>query len=95
MLVSPANPYRQLLRRRFSWVVPGVMALVLGFWLSSQYFGVSRGYPPGTEEMALLKIDRDLRLAEAMANDPAWLRWLANAGERETVRLEGAAMLRR
>jgi membrane protease YdiL (CAAX protease family) len=94
MPVSPINPYRLLLKRRLPWIVPGLMALVLGFWLSSQYFTESHGYPPGTEEMALLKIDRDLRLAEAMADDPAWLRWLANAGEPGAIRAEGAETLR-
>ena len=76
-------------------MVPAVMAVVLGFWLSSLHFGESHGYPPGTEEMALLKIDRDLRLAAAMENDPAWLRWLANAGEPEAIRAEGAETLQR
>jgi membrane protease YdiL (CAAX protease family) len=95
MPVSRANPYRLLLKRRFPWIVPGLMALVLGFWLSSQYFTESKGYPPGTEELALVKIDRDLRLAEAMADDPGWLRWLANAGEPEVVRTEAAETLRR
>jgi membrane protease YdiL (CAAX protease family) len=95
MPVSRANPYRQLLKRRFPWIVPGLMALVLGFWLSSLHFGERHGYPPGTEEMALVKIDRDLRLADAMANDPAWLRWLARARDSEAVRAEGADTLLR
>lgn len=95
MPVSRTNPYRLLLKRKFPWGIPGLMALVLGFWLASQYFGEPHGYPPGTEEMALLKIDRDLRLADAMAKDPGWLRWLANAGEPEVVRAEGADTLQR
>ena len=95
MPVSRANPYRLLLKRKFPWVIPGLMALVLSFWLASQYFSEPHGYPPGTEEMALLKIDRDVRLAEAMANDPAWLRWLADAKEPEAVRAEGADTLQR
>ena len=42
-------------------------------------------YAVGTEEMTLLKIDRDLRLAEAMTDDPQWLRRLA--GSEETRKL--------
>ncbi len=45
------------------------------------YFGKTEGYAPGTEEIALVKIDRDLRLADAMAGDPVWLKWLAAVDE--------------
>jgi membrane protease YdiL (CAAX protease family) len=43
------------------------------------YFGETAGYRPGTEQIALIKIDRDMQLAEAMADDPPLLRWLAHA----------------
>lgn len=43
------------------------------------YFSEPAEYVAGTEEVALLKIDRDLRLAEAMAGDPVWLRKLAGS----------------
>jgi membrane protease YdiL (CAAX protease family) len=93
MPVTPANPYRQILRRRWSPAVPWVLALFLGFWLTRQHFGGMDGYPPGTEQLALLKIDRDLRLAEGMADDPAWLRWLAGVDRLDEVRARGAATL--
>ena len=59
---------------------------MLGIWLWDHYFGKTEGYAPGTEEIALVKIDRDLRLADAMADDPAWLRWLAAVDERVVAR---------
>ncbi len=43
------------------------------------YFGATMGFAPDTEEIALIKIDRDLQLAEAMADDPPLLRWIAHA----------------
>jgi membrane protease YdiL (CAAX protease family) len=55
------------------------MAFILGIWLWDHYMVEPKGYAPGTESMALLKIDRDLRLADAMAGDPEWLRWFAGA----------------
>ena len=54
---------------------------MLGIWLWDHYFSGSGSYAPGTEEIALVKIDRDLRLADAMRSDPAWLRWIAGAAE--------------
>ncbi len=50
------------------------------------YFGKEERYAPGTEEIALVKIDRDLRLADAMARDPQWLKWLAGVGNPAVVR---------
>ncbi|MEO7100779.1 MAG: type II CAAX endopeptidase family protein [Luteolibacter sp.] len=58
----------------------------MGIWLWDHYFGKSEGYLPGTEEIALVKIDRDLRLADAMAEDPPWLRWLAAVDEPKVAR---------
>ena len=63
-----------------------LLAFILGVWLWDHYFGKPAGYPPGTEEIALVKIDRDLRLADAMAADPAWLRWLAGVDEPQAAR---------
>ena len=59
---------------------------MLGIWLWDHYFGKEGGYAPGTEQVALVKIDRDLRLADAMVGDPPWLRWLAGVGEPAAVR---------
>jgi membrane protease YdiL (CAAX protease family) len=56
-----------------------LLCFILGIWLWDHYFGNDAGYAPGTEEIALIRIDRDMQLAEAMAADPALLRWLAHA----------------
>lgn len=64
----------------------GLLAFVLGIWLWDHYFGKPGGYAPGTEEIALVKIDRDLRLADAMAADPPWLRGLAGVEDPVTAR---------
>jgi len=69
------------------------MAFLLGIWIWDHYFGKPAGYPPGTERIALVKIDRELRLADAMATDPAWLRWLAGAAAPEEARDRARAVL--
>ena len=63
-----------------------LLAFILGIWLWDHYFGKDQGYPPGTEEIALVKIDRDLRLAEAMREDAPWLKWLAGTDDPAVVR---------
>lgn len=84
--IPPRNPYRAILRRDFPEPFIALLAFVLGIWLWDHYFGKSEGYPPGTEEIALVKIDRDLRLADAMADDPPWLKWLAGVDDPWTTR---------
>lgn len=84
--VYQKNPYRMILRRDYPEPLIALLAFLLGIWLWDQYFGKVQGYPPGTEEIALVKIDRDLRLAEAMREDPRWLKWLAGANEPVVVR---------
>ena len=71
------------------------MAFVLGIWLWDHYFGKSQGYPPGTEEIALVKIDRDLRLADAMEHDPQWLKWLVGVNDPGTERANALAALQK
>jgi len=66
----------------------------MGIWLWDHYFGKSEGYPPGTEEIALVKIDRDLRMADAMEEDPAWLRWLAGVDDPKSARETAIGVLR-
>lgn len=84
---TPArNPYRAILRREYPEPLLALLFFILGIWLWDQYFGKSAGYPPGTERVALVKIDRDLRLADAMEGDPEWLRWLAGVDTPEIVR---------
>ncbi len=75
------NPYRAVLRRDYPEPFIALLAFILGIWLWDHYFGVTTQYAPGTEEVALIKIDRDLRLADAMEADPAWLRWVAGVGK--------------
>jgi membrane protease YdiL (CAAX protease family) len=82
------NPYRKLLRQDYPEPLIALLAFVLGIWLWDHYFGKVQGYAPGTEEIALVKIDRDLRLADAMEEDPEWLRWLAGAERPEKAREE-------
>lgn len=70
-----------------------MLAFVLGIWMWDRYFSPMIEYPVGTEEVALLKIDRDLRLADAMADDPAWLRRFAGVKDTMVVRKEALSVL--
>ena len=72
-----------------------MLAFILGIWLWDHYFGKAEGYAPGTEEIALVKIDRDLRLADAMEEDPEWLKWLAGVDEPATTRAEALEVFRK
>ncbi len=91
--IQPGNPYRTILRRDHPEPFIAMLAFILGIWLWDHYFGKDVGYEPGTEEIALVKIDRDLRLADAMAEDPPWLRKLAGVGEPVVVRREALEAL--
>ena len=88
------NPYRAILRREYPEPLIALLAFLLGVWLWDHYFGKPAGYPPGTEEVALVKIDHDLRLADAMTGDPAWLRWLAGAENPQVARKHALAALK-
>lgn len=77
--ISAPNPYRAILRREIPEPLIALLCFVLGIWMWDHYFGEPAGYPPGTEQIALIKVDRDMQLAEAMAEDPPLLRWLAHA----------------
>lgn len=94
-LSPPENPYRTILRREYPEPLIALLAFILGIWLWDHYFGQSAGYPPGTEEIALVKIDRDLRLADAMAEDPPVLKWLAGVGEPDVIRADALDVLRK
>jgi membrane protease YdiL (CAAX protease family) len=85
------NPYRAILRREYPEPLIALLAFILGIWLWDLYFGKTQGYPPGSEEIALVKIDRDLRLADAMHEDPAWLKWIVGVETPATER--GNAMI--
>lgn len=74
------------MRRDYPEPFIALLAFILGIWLWDHYFGKEQGYAPGTEEIALVKIDRDLQLADAMADDPRWLKWLAGVDEPAVVR---------
>ena len=84
--IPPGNPYRAILRRDYPEPLIALLAFILGIWLWDHYFGKEQGYAPGTEQVALVKIDRDLRLADAMADDPRWLKWLAGVSEPTAAR---------
>ena len=81
------------MRRDYPEPLIALLAFILGVWLWDHYFGQSAGYPPGTEEVALVKIDRDLRLADAMEGDPAWLCWLAGVDAPAAARRDGMLAL--
>lgn len=91
-IISAPNPYLAILRRDYPEPFIALLAFVLGIWLWDHYFGKNEGYPPGTEEIALIKIDRDLRLADAMNQDPRWLKWLAGAEDPHTARQHALAV---
>jgi membrane protease YdiL (CAAX protease family) len=93
--IPARNPYRAILRRDYPEPLIALLAFILGVWLWDHYFGKPAGYPPGTEEVALVKIDRDLRLADAMEDDPAWLRWLVGVDAPATVRRDGLLALQK
>lgn len=67
------------MRRDIPEPLIALLCFILGIWLWDHYFGKEAGYAPGTEELALIRFDRDMQLAEAMAGDTALLRWLAHA----------------
>lgn len=75
------------MRREYPEPFIALLAFILGIWLWDHYFGKVEGYAPGTEEIALVKIDRDLRLSDAMEDDPEWLRWLAGVENPAKTRL--------
>jgi membrane protease YdiL (CAAX protease family) len=85
-VIPPENPYHAILRRDYPEPLIALLAFILGIWLWDHYFGRIEGYAPGTEEIALVKIDRDLRLADAMEEDPRWLKWLVGVDEPPAVR---------
>jgi membrane protease YdiL (CAAX protease family) len=79
------------LRRDYPEPFIALLAFVLGIWLWDHYFGANQGYAPDTEAVALVKIDRDLRLADAMRDDPPWLKFLA--GVEDPVVARGNALV--
>ncbi len=82
-----------MLRRDIPEPLIALLCFVLGIWLWDHYFAESAGYAPGTEQLALIRIDRDLWLAEAMADDPPLLRWLAHARTMDDAVEDGISSL--
>lgn len=83
------NPYRQILRRHVPEPLLALLIFVMGVWLWDNHFGAAEGYELGTCRMALLKHDRNLRLAEATADLPPLLRSALSIPDRREA-LEGA-----
>ena len=80
------NPYRQILRRRIPEPVLALLLFLMGVWLWDNHFGEELGYEGDACRMALVKIDRDLRLAESGGDFPPWLRKATGIGDmRETL----------
>ncbi len=77
------------MRREIPEPLIALLCFILGIWLWDSYFGKNQGYAPGTEEITLIRIDRDLQLAEAMADDTPLLRWLAHSKTPEAAVADG------
>jgi membrane protease YdiL (CAAX protease family) len=88
-----ANPYRQILRRHVPEPVLALLLFLMGVWLWENHFGEAIGYEQGTCRIALVKIDRDLRLAEATAGLPPLLRTVLAIDDREKVLKTAVDML--
>lgn len=91
--LQTGNPYRAVLRRDYPEPLIALLAFILGIWLWDHYFGPNAGYPPGTETVALIKIDRDLRLADAMADDSPWLKRMVGVDSPAVARDNGLRAL--
>lgn len=74
-----------ILRKQIPEPIIALLAFILGIWIWDHYLGDPTEIDVGIEDVALLKIDRDLRLSEAMADDPAWLRRFAGSREAEEL----------
>jgi membrane protease YdiL (CAAX protease family) len=80
------NPYRLILRRRVPEPFLALLLFLMGVWLWDNHFGEEMGYDPDASRMALVKIDRDLRLAESAEDYPTWLRKAVGIGDlKETI----------
>jgi membrane protease YdiL (CAAX protease family) len=89
----PPNPYRQILARRFPEPFLAFLLFLFGIWLWDHYFGRATGYASGTGEMALVRIDRDIRLAEQMGGSPPLLRRLLDISTPAAVLADAAKTL--
>lgn len=87
------NPYRQILRRHVPEPLLALLIFVMGVWLWDNHVGASEGYELGTCRMALLKHDRDLRLAEATAGLSPLLRSALSLPERGKALADAIAAL--
>jgi len=72
--LKEGNPYRQILRRHVPEPVLALLLFFMGVWLWDNHFGEEMPYEQGVSRMALVKIDRDLRLAEATLDLPPLVR---------------------
>ncbi len=87
------NPYRQILRRHFPEPVLALLIFLMGVWLWDNHLGPTAGYERDTCRMALLKLDRDLRLAESSQHLPPLVRKLLAIGEIPEIVNDGVAGL--
>jgi membrane protease YdiL (CAAX protease family) len=87
------NPYRQILRRHVPEPLLALLIFVMGVWLWNNHFGGAIAYDRGDGRVALLKIDRDLRLAEATGHLPPLLLWALAVEDREAVLRRGVRSL--
>lgn len=87
------NPYRQILRRQFPEPVLALLIFLMGVWLWDNHLGPDSGYERDACRMALLKLDRDLRLADAGRHLPALARTAFSIDEPGDVVEDGAEAL--
>lgn len=71
--IPSPNPYFGLARRTFSEPLLLLLIFVFGVWLWKNHILTGDGYEPGSCELALIKADRDLRIAESSTHLPTWL----------------------
>jgi membrane protease YdiL (CAAX protease family) len=85
-LTKPDNPYRQILRRSVPEPVLALLMFFMGVYLWMNHFPEQEGrYGDDAWQMALIKIDRDLRIAETTEQFPPLARKLLGISDLETT----------
>ena len=81
------------MRREYPEPLIALLVFILGVWVWDHYLGNSEGYAPGTEQIALLKIERDLQISEAMGSKAPWIGDLAGIPDPQVVRRRAISAL--
>lgn len=83
--IHQRNPCRAIPRWKHPEPFIALLAFIPGIWLWDHDFVKSAGCALGTEQVALIKIDRALRLAQAMDDASTLLRRLTGAKKSEAA----------